>query len=372
MADPEARNDSSPSDKPRVKAPWRRWPAVALALLLGTLGGWLAVSIKLPLPWMIGSMVATTLASMAGAPIAMAAGLRTVMVMVLGVMLGSGFTPEILAVLGEWTASLLVMGLYILAGTATCYYFFRRFCGYDRVTSYFAATPGGLNEMVLMGTAYGGDGRLISLVHSARILVVVMTIPFAFRWFLDLSPTGGVGVPGASLDEMEALDLAILAVTGVIGWLGARAIRLPAAAIVGPMLASAGVHLLGVTSEAPPAEIVAAAQVGVGAAIGARFANTSVAFVMRALRDSLGATLILMAFTLGFAALLDAWLGIGFGPLVLAYAPGGLAEMSLIAIALGSDAALVATHHIVRIIMIVVLATPAFARLTGRKPKEAI
>src|SRR5690625_1180121 len=235
----KGREHPQQDDRRRVAAPWRRWPAIVLALLLGTAGGWLAASINLPLPWMIGSMVATTLASMVGAPIAMAAGLRTVMVMVLGVMLGSGFTPEILAVLGEWSISLAAMGLYILLGTAACYYFFQRLCGYDRVTAYFAATPGGLNEMVLMGTAYGGDGRLISLVHSARILVVVLTIPFAFRWFLDISPTGGVGVPGASLDEMEALDLAILAVTGVIGWLGARAIRLPAAAIVGPMLASA-------------------------------------------------------------------------------------------------------------------------------------
>lgn len=368
----KGREHPQQDDRRRVAAPWRRWPAIVLALLLGTAGGWLAASINLPLPWMIGSMVATTLASMVGAPIAMAAGLRTVMVMVLGVMLGSGFSPEILSVLGEWTASLATMALYILAGTAACYYFFRRICGYDRVTAYFAATPGGLNEMVIMGTAYGGDGRLISLVHSARILVVVLTIPFAFRWFLDIGPTGGVGVPGPSFSEIGMLDLVILTITGIVGWLAARAIKMPAAAIVGPMLASAAVHLAGVTSEAPPAEVVAAAQVGVGAAIGARFANTSVSFILKALRDSLGATLILVALTLVFAGALEAWLGIGFGPLVLSYAPGGLAEMSLIAIALGSDAALVATHHIVRIIMIVVLATPAFARITGQKPKEAI
>lgn len=358
------------SDRRAVLPPLHRWPAIGLALLLGSAGGWAAASLGLPLPWMIGSMVVTTLASMSGAPIAMAAGLRMVMVMVLGVMLGSGFTPEILAVLGEWSISLAVMALYILAGTAAGYLYFRRLCGYDRVTAYFAATPGGLNEMVIMGTAYGGDGRLISLVHAARILVVVLTIPFAFRWFLDVAPTGGLGVPGPSLEEVALIDLAILAVTGVVGWLAARAMKIPAASIVGPMLASAGVHLAGWTSEPPPAEIVAAAQVAVGAAIGARFANTGLRFVLKALRDSIGVTVILVVITLAFAGLLEAWLGIGFGPLVLSYAPGGLAEMSLIAIALGSDAALVATHHIVRIIMIVVAAAPAYALLTGRKPGE--
>ncbi|WP_366556104.1 AbrB family transcriptional regulator [Aquibaculum sediminis] len=367
-----AKAESKRSDRRSVMAPLRRWPAIGLALTLGSAGGWAAASVGLPLPWMIGAMVVTTLASMAGAPIAMAAGLRTAMIIVLGVMLGSGFTPEIMAVLGEWTLSLAAMAVYIVVSTAVGYVFFRRLCGYDPVTAYFSATPGGLNEMVIMGTAYGGDGRRISLVHSARILVVVLTIPFGFRWLLDVAPVGGLGVPGPSLFEVASVDLAILAATGLVGWLAARAVKLPAASIIGPMLASAGVHLAGWTSEPPPAEIVAAAQVAVGAAIGARFANTSLAFVLRALRDSLGVTIVLVVITLVFAALLEAWLGIGFGPLVLAYAPGGLAEMSLIAIALGSDAALVATHHIVRIILIVVVATPAFQWLTGRKAEEEI
>jgi len=360
------------SDPRSTAAPLRRWPAIALALALGSGGGWAAAAAGLPLPWMIGSMVVTTLASMAGAPIAMAAGLRMVMVMVLGVMLGSGFTPEILAVLGDWTISLAAMTLYILAGTAAGYLFFRRLCGYDPVTAYFAATPGGLNEMVIMGAAYGGDARLISLVHAARILLVVLTIPFAFRWFLEVEAPGGLGVPGPSLAEVAHLDLAILAVTGIVGWAAARLLKIPAAAIVGPMLASAGVHLAGLTSEAPPAELVAAAQVGVGAAIGARFANTALSFVLRALRDSLGVTILLVIITLVFAGGLEAWLGIGFPALVLAYAPGGLAEMSLIAIALGADAALVATHHIVRIFIIVVLATPAYRLITGKKPEEPV
>src|SRR3546814_8997553 len=46
----------------------------------------------------------------------------------------------------------------------------------------------------------------------------------------------------------------------------------------------------------------------------------------------------------------------------LAFAPGGVAEMSLIALALSIDAALVATHHIVRIFLIVVL-TPLLFRV---------
>ncbi len=52
--------------------------------------------------------------------------------------------------------------------------------------------------------------------------------------------------------------------------------------------------------------------------------------------------------------------------LMLAFSPGGLAEMSLIAIAIGADAAFVATHHVVRIFLIVVIAPLAFKLMRRR------
>ncbi|HSK41850.1 MAG TPA: AbrB family transcriptional regulator, partial [Arenibaculum sp.] len=58
--------------------------------------------------------------------------------------------------------------------------------------------------------------------------------------------------------------------------------------------------------------------------------------------------------------------GLGLSGLILAYAPGGLAEMSLIALSLDLDTAFVSTHHMVRIILIVVLAPAAF-RLIHRR-----
>ena len=45
---------------------------------------------------------------------------------------------------------------------------------------------------------------------------------------------------------------------------------------------------------------------------------------------------------------------------MLAYAPGGLAEMSLVALALGADAAFVSIHHIARIVLIIAFAPMIF------------
>ena len=51
----------------------------------------------------------------------------------------------------------------------------------------------------------------------------------------------------------------VLMACGALGYLLAKMLRLPAAAIVGPMILSAAVHILGWTTAKPPFELVAAA-----------------------------------------------------------------------------------------------------------------
>ena len=337
-----------------------------LALTLGIAGGWLAFQLRLPLAWMIGAMSATTVAAALGAPIAMPIAFRHVMVTVLGIMLGSSFSPEMLARLGDWAVSLSALVLYGAAAGGAGLVYFRRVWGYDPVTAYFAAMPGGFSEMILVGTELGGDARIISLTHAARVLLVVLALPFAFQLLIGYEP-GARPAVGLPLAEVAHSDLAILVTCGALGLVLARACRLPAAALVGPMILSAAVHLAGWTTAKPPIELVAAAQVVVGTAIGCRFAGVSTALLARAVVAAAGGTVVLLAATIGFALVLAQATGLPAVALMLAFAPGGLAEMSLIAIATGTDAAFVATHHVVRIFLVVVFAPLAFRFMRRRR-----
>ncbi|SDF45157.1 hypothetical protein SAMN05216241_101140 [Limimonas halophila] len=334
-------------------------PRLALALAIGSLGGWLASLASVPLPWLLGSMVATTLAATAGIPVAAWTPLRSLYIAVLGVLLGSGFTPDAFSQADEWGLSIAVLVVYTLTAGLLGMAYFRRVAGFDRTTSYFAAMPGGLSEMVFMGEALGGDVRTISLTHAARVLVVVLVLPVAFQTLMGFD-TGGRGLPGPDLLSLGARNIAVLLGCGLFGWAGARALRLPAAPILGPMALSAAVHLAGVTEVGPPAELVATAQIVVGSAVGARFAGTPPATIARIMGYAAGGTVVLLAATLGFAALAAAITRVELPVLILAYAPGGLAEMSLIALALGTQASFVATHHIVRIVLVIGVAPGAY------------
>lgn len=338
-------------------------------MAIGAAGGWAAQAVGAPLPWMIGAMAATTLAATFGLPIAIWMPARALMVAVLGVMLGSGFSPEILERLADWAFSVAMLALYAASAGAAGLVYFQRVCGYDRVTSYFAGMPGGLSEMILAGTEMGGDPRIISMSQSSRLLLVVFALPFAFQLFAGYEPAARP-TPGLPLAEVPVSDLAVLAACGVAGFFAARALRVPAAAIVGPMVLSAAVHLIGWTSAKPPLELVAAAQVVVGAAIGCRFAGAGLRMIRRALVAAAGGTAVLLGTTIVFALVVNRAVGLPADALILAYSPGGLAEMSLIAIAIGADAAFVATHHILRIALIVTCAPLVFRVLRRRAARR--
>ena len=338
----------------------------ALALLLGGAGGWLFVQARLPLPWMLGSMVVCTAAALLRWPVAAPPVIRPPMTMVIGVMLGAGFRPDIVAQLPNWIPTLIGLVLFMLACAVACVGYFRKVAGFDPVTAFFAGMPGGLIEMVTVGEEKGGDARIIALVHSARILLVVMTLPFIVQWIGGV-PIGGNRVAGPSVMETPLSAELILLACGIAGIVIGHWLRLPAKFLLGPMRVSAAVHVSGLSDSVPPFEIVNAAQLILGITIGCRFVGTAPRLILRILALSVGSTVILLTLTLAFAWLVTKVSVHGHVPLILAYSPGGLAEMSLIALALHTEVAFVAAHHIIRVFLVMIAAGPLFGVIIGRR-----
>ena len=335
-------------------------------LAAGVAGGVLFVWLNLPLGWMLGAMVATTAASLGGAKLYIPAPMRSTMIAILGVLLGASFTPEILDKAREWPLTIGCLLLYLGFLIGILFLYFRRIVGLDTPTAYFSAVPGGLSEMVVTGAAMGGDDRTIALIHASRILLVVLAIPFWFRFMTGVTPAPSA--MGPSIAATGLPDLAVLAACAAAGVVAGRLIRLPAYRLSGPMLGSAIVHVTGLSESAPPWELVAVAQVVIGSAIGARFSGVPVRRVLGLMATALASTVLMLATTVSFALVLAPLTGIGWRPVVLAYAPGGLVEMSLIALSLGIETAFVVTHHVIRIGLIVMAAPLVFARL--RPPEE--
>jgi uncharacterized protein len=333
---------------------------IALALGLGVMGGALFFWLTMPLPWMIGALAATLLAALAGLPIRAPERLRDPVIAVIGVLLGAGFKPGLIEQAATWGWSLLALGLYLAVAAAVVVPFYRRVGGFDPITAYFAGMPGGLSEMMTMGREMGGDDRKIILAHAARIVVTVVIIALWFR--LLQGHAVGANPGGMPLRDMALTDIVLLTVCGVAGVVMGRRLGLPAPMLVGPMILSGIVHLTGLTDSAPPDGLVIAAQVLLGTIMGCRFIGVPGRTVVNALILSFWATLITFAVALAFAGVLWSVTSLPMDQIVLAYAPGGLTEMSLVALAIQAEVAFVALHHVVRIVMVIAAAPFLFRR----------
>merc|ERR1712039_311506 len=128
---------------------------------------------------------------------------------------------------------------------------------------------------------------------------------------------------------------------------------------MGPLLVSALVHVAGLTSAAPPKWTSSMAQCVLGASTGAQLATSrsTTKDLVRATLVGLGGTALLLALlvaTTGFMYGCVLHRSVALEALLLAYSPGGMTEMCLIALHRGHDVAFVAAHHALRIFVLIV------------------
>ena len=327
-------------------------------------GGALFWALHLPLPLLLGPMAACLAAALLGARMQDAGTLGTFMRTFLGVAVGSSITPESVRHLPDFAASLLFVPLFIILIGAVGYPLFRYVFGFNHPTAWYAAMPGGLQDMLVFGEEAGGDPRALSLIHATRVLVIVTVAPLLLvtYWGVDLSQP-----PGRPASQMDPVQIALMILACFAGWKIAERVGLFGASILGPMILTGALSLAGIITTRPPAEIIWAAQFFIGISVGVKYAGIT----WRELRIDVGAGLI-------YAALL-ALISMGFIEIVhltgvapaldafLAFLPGGQAEMVVIAIIAGADLAYVVSHHLLRIILVILLA-PIVARLFKSRP----
>lgn len=316
-------------------------------------------ALALPLPWLLGPITACLLAALAGVKMRgiklVNEGMRTV----LGVAVGATFTPPLLMTMaGMWPTLMLIPVMVLCIGLVGVPYF-QRLWGFDFATSYYSTMPGGLQDMLVFGEEAGGNPRSLSLIHATRVMVIVVALPFILQGFWDADLSNPPGAPASSIAPSQML---LMVACALVGWQGAKAVGMFGASILGPLIVAAACALVGLLHHRPPAEAIWAAQFFIGMTVGVKYTGITMTEVRRDLVAGLGFCIILILLTLIFVEFVYVLeLAPGMEAL-LAFAPGGQAELTVLALIVGADVAFVIAHHVLRI-FVVILGAPLFARL---------
>ncbi len=322
---------------------------LAETLIIGAAGGAALGLAKFPAGWLSGAMIAVAAAAIARRPVLLPNRLAQAAYVALGISLGAAVTPDTVARISSWPASLLVLALAMACNSLAVVVYLHQVHRWDTLSALFASAPGGLSQALALASETGADLRSVAMVQSVRVLVLTAGLPLVVAGF---GVTGG-RPPGAAVETAASLgELAGLIVAATLGAVAAYWVRVPGGLLVGAMAVSGLLHGIGLVKVNLPPSLAIASFVVMGSIIGARFAGTDIWLLRRLIMVGLGALFVGTTVSSAFAVAAAFLLALPVGDVVIAYAPGALEAMSTLAFALNLDPAYVGTHHIARLIFV--------------------
>jgi membrane AbrB-like protein len=184
----------------------------------------------------------------------------------------------------------------------------------------------------------------VALAQSLRLFTLVAVMPPLLQWLAvpSTQATTSTGTPG----DLSGFLLLLGASSAAAGLM--YRMRFPGGVLLGAMMASAVLHGTGMIQGLLPQDLLDAGFTAVGAVIGSRFRGVKPSTLLAILRPSLESVVLALALSGICAGTASALLDLPMGQIWLAYTPGGIEAMSIVAFTLGFDVAFVGTHHVVR------------------------
>lgn len=314
------------------------------AIVVASLMGLAFAFLDIPLAYILGAMAGSAAYCNAVAPMGWVGKIRRFGLLVIGTAVASLLAPAVVADLVRLFPLMLSVAVALNIMGALLAIPVARIAGVDRLTALLACLPGGMAEMATLARDVGANEHVAALIHTLRVILVVMLLPL----LIGLSGSA----PSSTAGITDPLDVAVLAGVFVGGIILARlgtSIGLLNPWVIAPMLLGVAIVALGGRVPPLPDWLTVAAQLAIGASLGARLRIEQLRTLPRASMAGIVAALTLIAAApVGLARLAEGTTSFDYPTLALSLAPGGIGEMIASAKALGISSATVAGFQFVR------------------------
>lgn len=149
------------------------------ALLTAFIGGGLFSLIRLPIPWLLGSMAALLIASrFKNVKLIWPVSMRNTGLIIVGYSIGISFTKSSLSDMISHLPSMLILTTLIVLVCVCSAFVMSKYSGIDYPTSLTSSIPGGLSQIVVFAEEMKGiDITLVTFFHVTRVIMVVFLVP---------------------------------------------------------------------------------------------------------------------------------------------------------------------------------------------------
>ncbi|WP_230531301.1 AbrB family transcriptional regulator [Microvirga roseola] len=315
-------------------------------ILVACLGGLVFHWLGVPAAWLSGAAIATTLWGLTGWAVSMPRALADAAMLISGAAMGAAVTPAAVAAVGRYPGSLVLLVIGVFAISAASTLWLTRMSGWRRADAVLASVPGALSTVLAVAADRKADVASIAIAQNLRLFVLIALLPS-----LVVLTGGGANIGaliGEGLPVATPVGMAVVLLGGLA--LGAvfKILKVAAPVLLGATVVSTVSHATEVVTGVIPPVIATGGLVLIGIFIAERFRNIQRSTLRRALTAALGSFLVGMTVATLFAALAALLAGVSFANSLVAFAPGGLEAMTVLALVLGLDPLYVGIHHLVR------------------------
>src|SRR3954471_14419216 len=156
-------------------------------LVIGSAGGVLFLWLELPGGLISGAMIAVAGAGIAGRPLGLPQWLAHIILMTLGLSLGSMVSPTMIKNLSAYPVSIALLAAATFCATFGSSFYLQRIHGWDRTSALLAGSPGALSQVIMLATERDADVAGIAVVQIMRVIILTAAVPML------LAATGVLG-----------------------------------------------------------------------------------------------------------------------------------------------------------------------------------
>jgi len=319
--------------------------------------------LRIPLAWMLGPMLTISIATLSGLKLEMPKLALSIILIILGLYIGNYIDEKLLKQTHEWIGTSAIMFIYILICIFFVSKYLEKFANYEKKTSFFSAAPGGLGPLVMLAEHEKSDISQVATSHLIRLIVIITVFPFVVNQF---SSEVTVIEKEFNFLNQNHYELIYLVIASIVLIFIFDKIKVPAPLLSGTLIASGILQISNITYYQLPTQSIDFGLLILGASVGCRFTGKTLNEIYSNTKHSIIATLLLVAFSLIAAFAATFVIDKNFFSLLLAYCPGGIYEVAVIAIAFDLDPEFVSFHHIIRLLMIL-FTVPIMVKILNKK-----
>ena len=274
-------------------------------------------------------------------------------IMLIGIVLGSQVTPEVLNHAEKWPMSMLLLLLTMVLILFTLGRLNQQLLGMGKVSAHLAGAPGNLATAVAIAHQLDGSISQVAIYHSLRLAFLTVITPLIFY------------VPEAhnAPRAFGSSDFMIWILLLAFAWSMTQALkklRVTTPGLFAGTIVTALINLSEIAPVNPPSFFISIAMIIFGWQIAIDVLKQGLLILSKTIAPAICANVLAIILAAIGAYITHLTIDLPLSDTLLAFMPGGFQVMPVVALETGADGLYVTTHHLVRVLAMGML-IPLFA-----------